>query len=106
MKIFFPLMILVYFSMLFLSCKNQLTKKKAEELLLKSYAQYDPDEMGGSHSVVTNLIIDSIHEQGDTARVFYRVNGSIENGSKFPKEIDNTEQEDHFKQGIFGWKEK
>jgi len=94
-------------TIMLLSCGGPLTKEKAASLLRKAYTDNNnPDEAGGSRVILTGIAIDSIHQQGDTALVFYQVSGSVENGSKYPKDLNNGEQEDQFKRGIFGWKEK
>lgn len=106
-KIAFTLIVLLFTAIIFSSCTGPLTKEKAESLLRKAYTgNNDRNTDGGSHTELSSLEIDSIHQQGDTARVFYRISGRVDNGSKYPKELPAGEQEDQFKKGITGWKEK
>ena len=99
--------VFIYTVAFFSSCAGKLVKQDAEKILRKAYtAGYDPDEAGGSHTIINSLQVDSIHQSGDTALVFYRLSGSVENGSKYPMNLDEAEQEAQFKKGMFEWKEK
>ncbi len=102
-----PLILFIGVIIFFSSCAGKLLKQDAERILRKSYsAGYDPDEAGGSHTIISSLQVDSIRQSGDTALVFYRLSGSVENGSKYPVSLDEREQEARFKKGVFEWKEK
>ncbi len=86
------------------SCKGQLSKVKAEKVLIEAYKKNDhPEADGGRRTTINNLTIDSILQQADTAMVFYRVNGFIENGSQYPKKFGGSEEVAHFKWSITGW---
>ena len=99
-----PLILMLAF---FSSCAGKLIKEDAEKILRKRYsAGYDNNEAGGSHTIISSLQVDSIQQSGDTAIVFYRVSGSVENGSKYPVSLDEGEQEARFKKGVFQWKEE
>ena len=92
-------------SLLLISCRGQLTNEKAERILIKAYKNNDhPEADGGRRTTISSLVIDSINQREDTALVFYRVNGIIENGSKYPKIFGGGEEEAHFKWIITGWK--
>lgn len=89
---------------LLISCNGKLTKSNAEQMLIKSYKINDnPAADGGRITSINYLIADSIHQDSDTARVFYHINGIIENGSKYPKNFDGGEKEAFFKWRITGW---
>jgi hypothetical protein len=106
MKQNIKIVVLFCTAIIFISCAGQLTKEKAARILRKSYTgNYNPDEAGGSHTVIDAITIDSIHQAGDTALVFYQISGRVENGSKYLKNLKEGELEEHFKRGIFGWKE-
>jgi hypothetical protein len=94
-------------TIMLLSCGGPLTKETAAGILRKAYTgNNNPDEAGGSRVIVNSITIDSIHQSGDTALAFYQVSGSVENGSKYPKDLNDGEQQDQFKRSLFGWKEK
>ncbi len=90
------------------SCSRQLTKQTAEALLRKIYTKgNNPDEMGGTQVDLKSIQIDSIHQQGDTALVFYKVSGSASNGSAYQTHLSDGEQQDNFERNFWGsWKEK
>jgi hypothetical protein len=96
--------LVILMPILLISCNGKLTKSNAEQILIKSYKINDnlPAD-GGIITTINYLIADSIHQDSDTARVFFRVNGSIENGSKYSKSLDGGEKEAFFKRRITGW---
>ena len=107
MKSCFTIILIISTGAFFSSCAGKLDKQDAEKMIRKEYAgEYDPDEAGGSHTIINSLQVDSIHQSGDTALVFYRVSGSVENGSKYPETLEAGEQQVRFKKGMFEWKEE
>ena len=94
--------------LLLVSCGGQLTKENAEALLRKAYTKdNNPDEMGGTQTNLKGIQIDSIHQQGDTALVFYKAWGNASNGSAYQTELNDAGQQDNFVRSFWGtWKEK
>ena len=91
-------------SLLFISCKEQLSKEKAEKILIKAYIKNDhPEADGGRQTTINYISIDSILQHADTAMIYYRINGQIENGSQYPKKFGGCEEVAHFKWSLTGW---